>query len=209
MKCPHCLDAFHEGWDTKNLGQDDDSQWHIRHLVCPSCKKIVVQLVELAKGGGITHNTRIVHPKAFTRPPVSPDVPDKYAKDYGEACLVSPDSPKASAALSRRTLQSIIQNEMRIKKRNLEEEIEEAIKSLPSHLAQAVDGVRVVGNFAAHPIKSTNTGEIVDVELGEADWLLDVLDGVFDFFFVQPRILERRKTEINKKLTDAGNPPLK
>jgi hypothetical protein len=29
--------------------------------------------------------------------------------------------------------------------------------------------VRTIGNFAAHPIKSTSTGTIVDVEPGEAE----------------------------------------
>jgi Domain of unknown function (DUF4145) len=82
-------------------------------------------------------------------------------------------------------------------------------KSLPTHLGEAVDAVRNIGNFAAHPIKSTNTGEIVDVESGEAEWLLDVLEGLFDFYFVQPAMLQKKKQALNKKLADAGKPPMK
>jgi hypothetical protein len=33
-----------------------------------------------------------------------------------------------------------------------------------------LDAIRTIGNFAAHPIKSTSSGEIVDVEPGEAEW---------------------------------------
>jgi hypothetical protein len=46
-------------------------------------------------------------------------------------------------------------------------------------LASAVDAVRNVGNFAAHPIKSKSTGDVLDVEPGEAEWLLDALERLF------------------------------
>jgi hypothetical protein len=80
---------------------------------------------------------------------------------------------------------------------------------LPTHLTESIDAVRNIGNFAAHPIKSTSTGEIVDVELGEAEWLLDVLESLFDFYFVQPAILKAKRDALNKKLMDAGKPSLK
>lgn len=53
-----------------------------------------------------------------------------------------------------------------------------------------------------------NTGAIVDVETGEAEWMLDVLESLFDFYFVRPAKLAARKTELNKKLTDVGKEPL-
>ena len=67
----------------------------------------------------------------------------------------------------------------------------------------------MIGNFAAHPLKSTTTGSIVDVEPGEAEWNLDVLESLFDFYFVQPAISAKRKAELNKKLKEAGKPKLK
>ena len=82
-------------------------------------------------------------------------------------------------------------------------------KQLPSHLADALDAVRNVGNFAAHPIKSKSTGEIVDVEIGEAEWCLDVLEDLFDFYFVQPEKLKKKKAALNKKLKESGKPPMK
>jgi hypothetical protein len=66
----------------------------------------------------------------------------------------------------------------------------------------------VIGNFAAHPLKSTNTGEIMEVEDNEAEWNLDTLERLFDFYFVQPSIAAKRKAEINKKLKEAGKPQL-
>ena len=49
-----------------------------------------------------------------------------------------------------------------------------------------LDAVRNIGNFAAHPIKSLGSGEIMDVEPGEAEWSLDVLKELFGFYFVRP-----------------------
>jgi len=70
-------------------------------------------------------------------------------------------SPKASAALSRRCLQVLLRDKGNVKPSNLNDEIVEAMPDLPSHLAGAVDAVRSLGNFAAHPIKSQSTGEVV------------------------------------------------
>ena len=72
-----------------------------------------------------------------------------------------------------------------------------------------MDAVRHIGNFAAHPIKSTNTGEILPVESGEAEWNLDVLEGLFDFYFVAPAKLQNRKDQLNAKLKEAGKQPMK
>ena len=80
---------------------------------------------------------------------------------------------------------------------------------MPSHLTESIDAIRNIGNFAAHPQKNTSTGEIVEVEFGEAEWILDVLESLFDFYFVQPAILKAKKDALNKKLADVGKPPMK
>ena len=81
--------------------------------------------------------------------------------------------------------------------------------ALPSHLAGAIDGVRNLGNFAAHPIKSESTGEVVDVEPGEAEWNLDTLEGLFDHYYAQPALLQEKQEALNKKLAEAGKPQMK
>jgi hypothetical protein len=98
-----------------------------------------------------------------------------------------------------------------VKRADLAKEIAEVLQLslLPSHLAEAIDAVRNIGNFAAHPIKGTASGEVLPVEPGEAEWNLDVLDGLFDFFFVQPAILKKRKDALNAKLSAAGKPHAK
>ena len=100
---------------------------------------------------------------------------------------------------------------MNIQKSSLAQEIDEFIqrKDIPSYLTDAVDAVRNIGNFAAHPLKDTNTGEIVEVEPGEAEWLLEVNEALFDFVFVQPKKLAERKNNLNAKLASLGKPPMK
>ncbi|WP_369407549.1 DUF4145 domain-containing protein [Rhodothermus marinus] len=80
---------------------------------------------------------------------------------------------------------------------------------MASQLAANLDAIRQVGNFAAHPTKSTSTGEIVEVEAEEAEWLLDVLEELFQYYYVQPARAKARREALNKKLRDLGKPPLK
>jgi hypothetical protein len=138
-------------------------------------------------------------------------VPAAFAGDYVEACNVLDISPKASAALSRRLLQHILREKAKVKAPNLDQEIQKVLDAnmVPSHIAESLDAVRTVGNFAAHPIKSTSSGEVVDVEPGEAEWNLDTVEALFDFYFVQPAKVAAKREALNKKLVDAGKPPLK
>jgi hypothetical protein len=156
-------------------------------------------------------NTRTVLPPGASRPSAPPEVDKAFAVDYDEACLILPFSPKASAALSRRCLQNVLREKANVKKGDLAGEIQQVIASnaLPTYLSESIDAVRNIGNFAAHPIKSTSTGEIVDVEPEEAEWLLDVLETLFDFYFVQPALLKAKRDALNAKLGDIGKPPMK
>jgi hypothetical protein len=159
------------------------------------------------------HESRdmLIFPRGPIGRPVPPEVTDEYAQDYREASTVLGISPKASAALSRRLLQQLIREKAGIKRRNLDEEIDAVIAQgdVSSNLAHDLDVIRTVGNFAAHPIKSTNTGEVLDVEPGEAEALLDVLEQLFDHYFVRPAKRAAMQAQINAKLAEAGKPELK
>lgn len=68
----------------------------------------------------------------------------------------------------------MLRGEFGIQHSSLAKEIDDFIQlnGVPSYLTDAVDAIRNIGNFAAHPLKDTHSGEIVDVEPGEAEWLL-------------------------------------
>ena len=210
MKCPHCLQGFHYNPGYTNFVQDSKGVSHIaEHAVCPECGKAVIFLAQSSSVTGAVVGRFLVFPRAVARASLPSDVPEEFAKDYREACLVLADSENASAALSRRCLQHLLRSKAGVKRQDLSREIDEVLPRLPSHLASAIDAVRNVGSFAAHPLKSTNTGEILDVEPGEAEWLLEVLEQLFDFYFVQPAKLQTKRDALNKKLQEAGKPPMK
>lgn len=219
MKCPHCLIAFHHQFTKIYLQKDNDGGWELLQTKCPSCKKFTFFLVNgpvhyVGRDSEIQvqqDKVMMVWPKGSTRPPVPKEVPKQFAADYTEACLVIPDSPKASAALSRRCLQNLLRQIAKVKPGQLGDEIQEVLDagSLPSYLSEVVDAIRNIGNFAAHPTKTQHTGEIVPVEPGEAEWLLDILESLFDFYFVQPQRVKSRREALNKKLLDAHKKPMK
>ena len=227
MKCPHCLVEFHAKVEWKYLDDDVEGDWAIEKYQCPNpkCSKFVLYLVKgkakyisYAAGTAQVFNgiypvskRILINPKGSSHPPVPPQVTTIFSEDYTEACLVLPDSPKASAALSRRCLQNILREKAGVKHSDLATEIQEVLdKNLyPSYISDIVDAVRNIGNFAAHPTKSIQTGEIIDVEPGEAELNLDVIEALFDFYFVSPDLIAKKKADINKKLQDAGKPPMK
>jgi len=118
---------------------------------------------------------------------------------------------KASAALSRRCLQNVLRETAKVKPGDLYDEIQEVLDSgkLPAQIADGLDAVRAIGNFGAHPIKSKRTGEVMPVEPGEADWNLDILEALFEFYYVQPALLAAKKDALNKKMQEAGKKPVR
>jgi len=215
MKCPHCLENFNSSWKKEFLSKDKDGGWFILFCKCTNekCDKLIVKLLNTTSVFNTEEANKeyLVYPKGVSRTPLSEVVPEQFTGDYLEACLVLSDSPKASAALSRRCLQNILKKKACTTKKDLNGQIQEVLDSkfLPSYLADAIDAIRNIGNFATHPIKSISTGEIVDVEVGEAEWNLDVLEQLFDFYFVQPSILEEKRKSLNEKLKDVGKPEMK
>ena len=67
----------------------------------------------------------------------------------------------------------------------------------------------MTSGFQLTSFSCKNTGEIVEVEPGEAEWLLDTLEGLLDFYFIQPALLKEKQEALNKKLAAAGKPPMK
>ncbi len=235
MKCPHCNTSIYEGftdsvfWNAPMVNSRESTllatpmQWTASHQRCPQCHEAIIFLKRIYPpysttglgGASVGHasphppHSFMAFPTSTTRP-IPPEVVDPYRQDFAEACRVLADSPKASAALSRRVLQAILRDKAGTKAKDLYDQIEEVTASghVPTHISEALHAVRNIGNFAAHPLKSTTTGAIVDVEPGEAEWNLDVIDMLFDFYFVQPAVAAKRKAELNKKLRELGKPEL-
>jgi hypothetical protein len=171
VQCGHCQIDYHPATQTRELGRDANYAWRVAFETYPSCKKFNIR-----PENGDPHpqaadilltvrGSRVVYPKGgISRKPAPAEVPIGLAADYNEACLVLNDSAKASAALGRRCLQIILREHAKVKRQDLSNEIDEVLasKQLPTYIANDIDAIRHIGNFAAHPIKSTNSGEIVE-----------------------------------------------
>src|SRR5690349_7042632 len=132
MLCPHCRVTVHPQAHDILVGRDKDDAWILRRILCPSCERFVLLLVN-GPGGysqagqliGLVHELRsfLVRPKTHSRPPCPVEVPADLRADYEESCAVFADSPKASAALSRRCLQHLLRAAAGIKPGDLASEI--------------------------------------------------------------------------------------
>lgn len=215
MRCPHCPDTFTPQWTVNQLAEDADSKghWCFRWTLCPSCDRLIVELydrwVDAAAGNTIRERRVPAYPALLSRR-VPEEVEEPFATDFREASLCLQISPKASAALSRRLLQHILREKGDVTPSNLVAEIAEirGRNVLPADLSDDLDSVRTVGNFAAHPIKDTETEAVTEVEEGEAEWLLDLLEELLDFYFVRPKVRAQRRDAMNAKLEAANKSPL-
>lgn len=219
-KCPHCqLPVFFDepmtlyyniegggrsSYPTYLRTASGNENVYVYSSQCPNCRKPVVA-AEIQKEGKTAY--RLVHPFNVART-VPPEVPKGIQEDFLEAAVVIAYSEKASAALSRRCLQNLL-TDNGYKKKDLSGQIDAALKDLPKRIAENLDAIRNIGNFAAHPLKSASTGLIVDVEPEEANWNLDVLEELFEYYYVQPKRAEEKRKKLDEKLKDLGKPPLK
>jgi hypothetical protein len=146
MKCPHCRVSFHDQPDEEMLGEDVSGNWSVVKRTCTSCKRFILSL----KSGHESYSRerrhfinsdkeKFVYPRAAKRLPTPREVPKELAEDFHEACLVVADSPKASAALSRRCLQHLLRDHGGVKKSNLSKEIHQVINS--GRLPRLLEGV--------------------------------------------------------------------
>ena len=136
------------------------------------------------------YKTWTLLPPSSARP--QPDyIPKAIRDDYYEACTICELSPKASATVIRRCLQGMIRDFCGISKNRLVDEINELRDQVHSGKAPpgvqpdtlaAIDQVREIGNIGAHMEADTNV--IVDVDPEEAQILIDLVELLFEDWYV-------------------------
>lgn len=211
IKCPICTNGTMLFNIDSASAEGPDDNYTFSFYRCVVCFGIFSKFLTYSKSVPGNRKEEILFPKSIARDPISKHVPEPYRNDFIEACLVLTDSPKASAAISRRCLQSILRNELKVPSASLDSEIQYTIEHnlLSANILEDIDSVRSIGNFSAHETKSKSSGEIIDVEPGEAEWNLEVLEEIFDYVFVRPALSKEKRNAWNEKLADAGKPPLK
>lgn len=126
-------------------------------------------------------------------------IPKPLRRDYEEACAIRDLSPKASATLTRRCIQGIIRDFCGISKRRLIDEIQElrsrvdagnAPNGVQQDTVDAIDHVRGIGNIGAHMESDINV--IVDVDPNEAQVLIELVEMLFDEWYVSKEMRTQR-----------------
>lgn len=123
-------------------------------------------------------------------------------------------SPTASAAFARRCLQTILTHQKYLRSK-LVQQIEDLLKEadpariVPHYITTRLDAVRNFGNFSAHEMQDKATAEILDVQPGEAEWCLEILEDLIEHYFVRPAAEQAKIDKLNERLRGAGKPEIK
>ncbi|MEM8576090.1 MAG: DUF4145 domain-containing protein [Pseudomonadota bacterium] len=148
--------------------------------------------------------TRRLMPDSMSR--VLPDcIPVGLAEDYYEACKIRDLSPKSSATLARRCLQGMIRDFAGISEKTLYLEIEklkelaangEAPRGVSEDSIEAMHHLRSLGNIGAHMEADINL--IVPVEPDEAQLLIELLESLFDEWYIARHKRQQRFSSLKK-----------
>lgn len=194
------------------------------------CKKISVKVMilearfekEYGQFSGLnfenSHFDKYIIPHGIVKQPPQ-CVPLAIREDYEEACLIRDLSPKASATLVRRCLQGMIRDFAGIAKPTLNQEIQSlraavedgsADRSITMESVDAIDHVRGVGNIGAHMEKDIDL--IIPVDAGEAQMLIELVEMLFDEWYVARESRRLRLMKIaaiadEKKAAKSGEMP--
>lgn len=209
-----------------NVGDNSEGklaiEWTSFACVNPECLKTTVDVfigqarfdgVGNCKGvntnGPVLFSQRCL-PQGSAKP--QPDcIPQAIRDDYQEACLICDLSPKASATLIRRCLQGMIRDFCGISKARLIDEIialrkavedGSADRAISPETVEAIDQIRSVGNIGAHMERDID--QIVPVDPGEAQTLIELVEMLFEEWYVarakrQERLASIAKMAANKK----------
>ncbi len=90
-------------------------------------------------------------------------------------------------------------------KKQLKDQISQLYPGFPSYVQGYVDHVRELGNIAAHPKQDAATAIIVNVQPSEAEWMLELLEELFDHYYAKPAEAAARQTALKTRLQGAKN----
>jgi hypothetical protein len=219
MRCPYCSENTPDGWTSIGFvpgSSKDFTSLSMEWMRCANdeCGQAVVRVSELryGLGPGSLPEAEVVQwlarPRTSSRP-VDPLVKDPFRADLLEAASIVDLSPRMSAVLSRRVLADLLEDFAGLTQFNLEGRVDAFIadEKHPSHVRDNLHHLREIANFGAHTQKDEQD-EVIDVSHEEAEWTLDVIESLFDYFIIGPERSRRMRESLDKKISDAGRKPI-
>lgn len=152
--------------------------------------------------------TWLVRPRAALRP-IEPEIPEPFRTDYLEAAAILDSSPRMSAVLSRKVVFDLLETYAQISEYTLKGSLDKFIgdTSHPARVRENLQHLREIGDFGAHT-KKDGVGQIIEVSRDDAEWTLDLLDRLFDYFILDPERDKKLRGVWDKNIQDAGRKPI-
>lgn len=139
FNCPHCNTLTSHSWEfvkyyVDNIGQSIFVSW------CHVCNKSTVWI-----------DGEMKYPLHGDAPEPDVGMPNNVRNIYEEAQSVLPLSPRASCALLRLAVETLL-SDLEVEGKSIDNKIGNLVKQgLPTQVQKALDSVRVIGNEAIHP----------------------------------------------------------
>ena len=127
-----------------------------------------------------------------TAPPANSDLPADVKAVYEEASTISNQSPRAASALLRLAVQMLLEHIGKTGKidTNIKNLVEEG---LDPQIQQALDIVRVTGNYAVHP------GTIVFDDTTDVQAIFYLVNIIAEAFITQPKRIQKLYDNLPEK----------
>ena len=223
MKCPTCGENTPDAWGSfltrgmqpyvEGPAAHNRTVW-LEWMKCanPTCKELVIRIQEgyMVDSEEVQVTTTYrVRPRFSTRT-VPDEVEEPFRSDYLEAAAILDVSPRMSAVMSRRVLADVLEKYANQSQFSLKDRIDKFTEDTthPSQLRENLHHLREIADFGAHTQKD-DQAEIVDVGRDEAEWTLDLLDRLFDYFIVGPEKDKQMRASMDAKLKAAGRKEIK
>ena len=173
-----------------------ESTISLSFFLCLNCDNYSIQATQCGKKTNF--NDIWIQPRSNAR--LYPDyVPEYIQQDYKEAFLIVELSPRASAVLSRRCIQSIIRDCWNCKESNLSKAIQSISNKIDEQTLQVLNAIRQIGNAGAHPDKDTEV--IVDISSEDATKLLKSIEFLIEECYITPH----HKSELFNEVVGINN----
>jgi hypothetical protein len=162
---------------------------------CTNCKARTIW-AEVWDPDENANTGRPIHPqRAAGVAPPHPDMPPDVAEDYAEAAAIATTSARGSGALLRLALQKLMPH-LGESSGNLNADISSLVrKGLDIRVQQALDGLRVIGNNAVHPL---------EIDLRENPETVFALFGLLNFIVEQMVTQPRKLDEFYARLPEGA-----
>lgn len=171
-----------------------DYSFEIKIWICPNCKHEELEVSTIY--GKDTDNDKASIGNIIV--PLPEVVPHNARSAFKEACQIVDLSPKASATLSRKTLELMIIDFFDKKSGSLFEKIESLHKDgkIDEDIYNSMTGLRLTGNLGAHE----STEKIIDIKPGEAQSMIELDRLLADEWYVA----REKRSKLLKRVQDTG-----